>query len=468
MKTKSLVVALGVFAVLLGAWFFTRKSHVAEGIKSFDWPTLKAEQIQAIEVSGSHQARLERTASGWTVAAPASPETKHKADEGQVKALLDALTTFKATTLVSERSTKHAEYEVDTAKGTQVKVTTADGRTFELVLGKAGRSGGVYVRRGGADAVFLSSSGLSWQVRKDVTGWRDKALATVPLSELVRVTVTHADGHTFSIKSAEGTWSLEGAAPKDFRFDSSLAQRLVSQLTALQAQGFLAAETFDVSKAVRLRLEKKDGGALTVTLGEKRADGSWPVSIEGNPEVATLSAWVGEQLARRLDDLRDTSLFSFDVAKATRLSIDAQGKRTVVEKKDGSWALVEPKPGNSSFDAQQVPTVLTRLRGLKASKVAEAAAAKNFGKPSVQVAVTLEGGETQRLVLGGDAGSDVYARGAVDGLIWLLPAHEKAWLTRGPEMFAPPPPMPVAGNGLDQFPPELRRQLEAQLRLSPH
>ncbi|MEW5739472.1 MAG: DUF4340 domain-containing protein [Myxococcota bacterium] len=472
MKNKSFLIALSVFAVLLGAYFLTREPQVSEGIKTLEWPELKAEQVQAVEVSGTHQARLERSPNGWLVAAPATPDVKHKADEGQVKALLEALASFKAPTLVSERSAKHAEYEVDAAKGTQVKVTTADGRALALVLGKAGRTGGVYVRKDGADSVFLSPSGLAWQVRKDVTAWRDKTLSTVPAAELAKVTVSWPDGHTYSLKAgADGAWALEGEAPKGFRFDPAAAQRLTSQLTSLRAQGFLANETPDLAKAIRFRLEKKDGAALTVSLAEKRSDGSWPVSIEGLTEVATLGSWVGEQLAKRLDDLRDTSLFSFDVTKATRLAFDAAGKRTVVEKKDATWTVVDPRqlPAGAQFDPQQVQSVLTRLRALKASKVAPDATAKAFAKPALQVTVTLEGGATQRLLLGADAGSDVYARGAVDELTWLLPGHEKAWLTRGLELFAPPPPPPVGqANGLDQLPPEIRRQLEAQLRANTH
>jgi hypothetical protein len=473
MKNKPLLIALGVFAVLLGAYFLTRQPQVSAGVKALEWPQLTAEQVQAIDIGGAHRARLERGADGWTVASPDAPQLKYRADEGLVRALVDALVALKAPSLVSERSAKHAEYEVDAAKGTQVTVQTTDGRRHELILGKAGRSGGTYVRRGGSDAVFLSTVALGWQAQKDVSAWRDKTLPTVAASEVARVIVTHPDGHRYTLAAGEdGAWSLVSEAPRGFRFDPSAAQRLVGQLTALRAQDFVSGDAPDFSQAVTLTLERKAGAPLTVSIAAKRPDGTWPVSVEGRAEVALLPGWTGEQLVKRLDDLRDTSLFSFDVAQATKLAIDVDGKRTMVEKRGDTWHLVEPKaaPAGVTFDGGQVPAVLARLRGLKAARLAADAAAKATGlaKPTGQVVVTLEGGATQRLVLGAD-GPDgtVYARGAADELTWLLPGYERTSLARGVELFAPPPPPPnFGGGGLDQLPPEIRRQLEAQLKLT--
>ncbi|MEW6432622.1 MAG: DUF4340 domain-containing protein [Myxococcota bacterium] len=471
MKTKTLI-AVGVLGALLAAFFLTREEQVAEGIKSMPPLGLTADQVQRLEVSGEHKAVLEKGQQGWTVAHPDSAALKYPADEALVKSALAALADFKAPDLASERKERHAEYGVDD-KGTRVKVTRADGQTVELVWGKPSRRGGAYVRRAESDAVFISPSNLQWQFNRDVLAWREKRLRAPAAGDLARVSVTHPDGHAFTLEAGEGGgWALDGALPRGFRFDAAAAQRLVSAVTSLRAADFLKGEAPDFSRGLRFRLEKKDGGGVTVTFGERRSDGQVPVSLEGESEVATVPGFTFDQVNKRLDDLRARTLFTFDAQKVTRLEVAAGAQRTVVQKREGDWTLVEPKtpPAGVTFTATQVPVVLSRLAALEASRGAFDAAPKATGlsKPTLQVTVTLEDGTTQRLALGADApDGEVYARGAADELTWRLPVSQKTWLAKGVELFGPPPPPPALGqgHGLEQLPPELRRQLEAQLRL---
>jgi hypothetical protein len=288
---KPTLIAVAVFGALLLAFVATREKQVAVGVQKFEVPALKADQITSVEISGANTARLVKDGATWTVADPAKPDAKFSADEGQVNGVLSALAEFKAADFVSEKSEKHAEFEVDSAKGVTVKAT-AGAQTLEFVLGKASKSGGTYVRKPGANAVFSTSSGLPYQVKRNVSAWRNKTITTLPSAELAKLSVTQADGATYALKAGEaGAWALETPAPAGFRFDASAGQRIASQLSSLTAQDFLEGETVDFSKGVTVSLVQKDGKTQALSLGEKRPDGNVPLRVEGNPQLYVIASW---------------------------------------------------------------------------------------------------------------------------------------------------------------------------------
>ncbi len=470
---KPTLIAVAVFGVLLLAFVATREKQVAVGVQKFEVPAFKADQLTAVEISGANTARLVKDGATWTVADPAKPDAKFSADESQVNGLLSALAEFKAADFVSEKSEKHAEFEVDSAKGVTVKAT-AGAQTLEFVLGKASKSGGTYVRKPGANAVFSTNSGLPYQVKRNVSAWRNKTITTLPSAELAKLSVTQADGATYALKAGEGTWALESAAPAGFRFDASVGQRLASQLSSLTAQDFIEGETVDFSKGVTVSLAQKDGKTQAISVGEKRPDGNVPLRVEGNPQLYLIASWQAEQLTRRLEDLRDTSLLDFDPDQVNRVTITAAGKKTVVAKEGDAWKLVEPKvaPAGVTFDATQVVVQLRRWRGIRASRVAAdvTAAKAGLNAPGTTLEVVATGGKIQKLKFGGDAGAnETYLSGALDELVYVAPTAERSTFAKGVELFAPPPPPPDFGQmgqmkGLEQLPPDVRMKLMEQLR----
>lgn len=462
---KPTIAALAAFAVLLIAFFATREKEVSVGVQKFEVTPLSSSAIDTITITGANAAKLERGANGWTVADPSKPDAKFVADEGQVTQTLTALGEFKAPDFVSDKADKHAEYEVTTEKGTSV-VATGGGRAFSVILGKASKSGGVYARKADANAVFSSPSSLGYLVKKNVTAWRKKAIATAPVAELTQVDVVRADGSGWSVKSSDGAWSLASAAPAGFRFDPAAAQRLVGSITALTAKDFLAADG-DFSKAHLFTLTKKDGTAIKVTLSAtKRDDGSFALKVDGDAQQYLVDSWLAEQLDKPLEGLRDLSLLSFDPAKVTKVTLTAAGKKTVVAKEGEAWKLVEPKtaPAGVEFDGGQVPVQLARLKTLRGAKLVEKGA---LGAPSTTIELVHDG-KPVKLVFGADtgSGSEVFVKGNADDLVYAIARAEKQVWSDGPKLFNKPPPPPDFGQmqGLEQLPPEIRRQLMEQLR----
>ncbi|MDX2011657.1 MAG: DUF4340 domain-containing protein [Myxococcaceae bacterium] len=464
---KPTLIAVGVFAALLLAFFATREKEVSVGVQKFEATKLSKEEIATVELkSATSTLTLTRSANGWTVADAKKAGAGYAADDGQVQSLLSGLADFKASDFVTEKTDKHGELEVDDAKGTAVKATGAN-KTLELVLGKASKSGGAYVRKAGSSAVFVTQSGLQYLVKQGLTAWRKKTVVSLNASDLTSFVVTRADGASFSLKAGEGgSWTSASELPKGFRFSPSAATALVNQFATLTAQDF-AEGAFEAPQAHGLVATLKDGKSVTLKLAAaKRDDGTVAAQVDGDAQVYLLPGYQAQALDKKLDDLRELTLVDFDPAKATKLVLTAASKKTVVVKEGEAWKLVEPKAA-PEFDAAQVPTVLNRLKGLRGLSWVGEAPKTAFPSPAATVEVTVDG-KPVRVVFGAETGSEnrVYVKGSIDDATYTTGVFEKTQWSSGPELFKKPPPPPDFGqmNGLDQLPPEIRAKLMEQLR----
>jgi hypothetical protein len=127
---------------------------------------------------------------------------------------------------------------------------------------------------------------------------------------------------------------------------------------------------------------------------------------------------------------------------------------------------VEPKTPPPDFDSNQVTNQVMRLKSLRATKLATDTTKAGLAAPSATIEVVADG-KTSRVVFGADApNSEVFVKGTVDDLVYLIASGEKtAWL-QGAELFKKPPPPPDFNHmqGLEQLPPDVRQKLMQQLR----
>lgn len=458
---KKTLIALGAFAVLLIAVLATREKDVSVGVPKLTLAPMG--DVTGIEVSGPVQAKLVKENGKWLVG-------QYPADEAQVKSALDLLKDFKADDFVTEKAERHAELQVDDQKGTKVQFTTATGAGWSLLFGTNAKPRGFYVRDPKSNAVFVTQSYLGMQLKKSVSQWRDKVIATAPAADITKLVIARG-GESMTLSNVNGQWELEPKPAAPYRFDAVAAGQLVQQLGMLRAQDFTDDASIEADATLTATL--KDGKRQVLTVSKKRPDGNALARLDGNPQTYVLAGWSVDQLIKSQDDLRDRTLLSFDTDKVARVSIINGAKSTVLVKDKDSWRVLEPKklPDGFELDPAQVSQTLVRLRGLRGTKVVTglADAAAGLGKPSLALEVQLTGGAKQTVRLGNTVGNDVYAKGANDALTYALPLGEKQWLETGVELFKkrPPPDMNQI-RGLDQLPPEIRKQLEAQLRQGTH
>lgn len=456
---KSTLIAVAVFAVLALTFWATREKQVNVGVRKLTFAPLNADSVVAVEM-GAVSLRLDGTQ--WKV-------NSFPADEAQVKALVQALADLKADDFVTERTEKHAELEVDEAKGLTVKASTSTGVVRDVVLGKASKSGGTYLRDAKSNEVFVTRGGLASLARRGVAAWRKKSITTAKADEIAAVKVSVANGNPYTLE-AGGEKLTNALLSKDYRFDSEAGKRMVAQLAALTAQDFEEGEPKEQLNST-LELATKDGKTLALHVGEKRADGTSALRVDGDAQTYLLPSWQAELLLKDVEGYRDMRLLTFEPSQVSRLTVTSPGKKTVVQKEGEVWKLVEPSTA-AEFDAEQVARLVSRLASLRGLRVVRDVAEGKTGLAAapVQVEVMLPGGPQRlRLSASGPNASEVYAKGT-DGLVYALGSQDKASFEKGAEMFKRPPPPPSfnGAQGLDQLPPEIRRQLEAQLRAQPH
>jgi len=493
MKRGTLII-LGAFAALLVLVLATRERQVSVGVRKLELPKVEPAQFTALELTGVRNITLRKEGAGWIVLDPSKPDAKFKADEGTVNGALSALGEVKSPNFVTDRAERLAEYELDDAKGLKLKAIPASGPAVEVVIGKAAKNGGVYVRKPGSNDVFAQQGRLGWSVRREVKDWRDHRVLALKVEDITQLTFRAKEAESVTVKAGTkpGEWSLaEGTqAPGGFRFNAQTAQQSAQHLASLHAQDFLEGDA--ASDALRgfneahdsVEVQLKEGKKVVLHLGQppEGQDNSAPVAlrVEGDAQVYQLPSFTAAQLRKRLVDFRDLSLFQFDPQKVTKVKIQAGGQTVAVAKEGEGWKVVEPQklPAGFEFEPSQVSQQLSWLQSLSGTRLLEGpfpGANTGLSSPAALVELTVEGGPVQTLRLGKEVPAaapgpkELYARSTIDALTYAVPERVRTRLEQGLNLFKrPPPPPSFAGAGQPQgfgsLPPEVRRQLEAQLR----
>jgi len=158
---RGTLIALGAFAILLGLVLATRERQVSVGVRKLELPQVDPAQFTALELTGARNITLRKEGTGWIVLDPSKPGAKFKADDGVVSGALSALGEVKNPDFITDRAERLAEYELDDAKGLKLKALPASGPAVEVVIGKAAKNGGVYVRKPGSNDVFAHQGRLA-------------------------------------------------------------------------------------------------------------------------------------------------------------------------------------------------------------------------------------------------------------------------------------------------------------------
>src|SRR5262249_47061795 len=293
---------------------------------------------------------------------PQHTQQKHTADEQQINAALDAYKELKFDDLISDKPERHGEYDLDDAKSLKVKIISQGAPSVDLLVGKATKGGGVYIREPKSNSVYAAEGRFGWMVRKDANGWRKRSILSAKLEDVSEVTVAPKDADAYALVSGEGGWKLkEGAKlPAGFRYDASAGQGVVQQLVNLRAQEFIDSSPGDEALGLSgphsiVGAKFKDGKEVKLHLGNEQegkdnASKMVAVRLEGDPQVYLLPNYAANVLTKKATDLRDLTLLSFAPQKVTKFSIVTADKKTIVAKEGDGWAVIEPKKLPAGFE----------------------------------------------------------------------------------------------------------------------
>jgi hypothetical protein len=273
----------------------------------------KEDQITRVALHGPEgDVVLAKTDGNWTIEKPVA----FKADGNAVRSLITSVRNLRATDFASDAQSDAdlATFGLNTPQR-QLVFISGDGKETRLLVGKE-TDQGLYVK-GDAPTTFVVAKYASRDLAKGVNDLRDKTVLTFDPAAATTVEVLHADGGRFTLRSADGKWSLDGS---DQPIDAAAVGTFVGALSHLSGNQVLADAATDLA-AYGLA-----PAALTIT-------------IKGKDDVLIGSVLAGSRTPN---------------PPATEYTVKRTDDATVFQLRDFQFKQLDRKPGD--FVAVPKPT----------------------------------------------------------------------------------------------------------------
>lgn len=317
MKTETkLIAALVILAALAGVFLLTRKQQKADEAAhtvtaaSADLPPIAlpkddGDKVTKIEIKNADKSSvtLEKKGDAWELTAPVSA----KAEQGNIKSLLDNLKELKVKETIAKSADLYAQYDLTDEKAVHVVAYKGSDPAVDLYFGKSGSRGQV-MRIGGRDGVFVADKYSSYLYTREVKNWRERAILKFEDANAIQVSVENKNG-LFSFSKNDDKWSgsvtlrdKDGNLNKEpekkwEKFEPEKVKDMLRAYKSLNAEDFGDDKSdtgfADAAKeggVVKIKL--KDGaGDLTVTVGKTSKGTSRFAKKDGSDIVFTISSW---------------------------------------------------------------------------------------------------------------------------------------------------------------------------------
>jgi len=363
LKPQGLITAVGVLAILGGYAWWANRHPVADTSATPPAPkilSLSADQITAVRLAkpGAPPVVLNKTASGWQIAASDKTDKPLPADSDAVTALTGAVTPLNSDRLIDEHPATLTSFGLDNPTS-EVDFTTKDGKTQKLLLGADTPSGSdTYVKLDGDPKVYTIASATKSSFDKSVNDLRDKRLLTLNPDKITSVTLTAKGPAVEFGKNSGGDWQI--TKPKPLRADGPSVDDLVAKLkdAKMDLTATPTAADFSASAKVGSVTFVDDKGPETIEVHKAKDNTVYAKStaVEGiykvAPDVATA-------IDKGSDDFRNKKLFDFAFTDPSK--VDLGGK--LYEKTGDKWFN-----GSTQLDSGTIQNVVDKLRDLAATK----------------------------------------------------------------------------------------------------
>lgn len=466
---KSTIAALLVFAGLAAGAYVTFRQPAERGVTRISFADVEPDRVTRVVVEESDKVELKKDDGAWKV------EGK-LADKDAVERLLAAVEKIDSSDLASRNEEHYAEFEVGAEKGAHVQVFAGAAPVAEFVIGKSGR-GGSYVLADGA--VYLVPGVYRGTFARSRSAWLDRKLFAESIDGVEKVEVALAGETPYVLTKQDGGWALADSSllPAGQRFDAKAAESLVRSLVSAQATDFLdedpgSEQTGLGEGADQLVFHLGGGESRTLEIGKDKDSSGVYAKASTRGDVATLSSYTARGLRKKVADLRDLRLMSFEPSEVKRVEIDGADKRLVLEREAGDWKVAESseKLGDDfAVDPQLVTRRIAMVADLKASEDADGEV--EVKDPKARVALTLSDDRVVTLAFGDETKTEenevVLARGNADDRLYYVTKASRDGVLRGAESFKKSAqPGGFAGidpEALKNLPPDVQDAIRKQM-----
>jgi hypothetical protein len=173
----------------------------------------------------------------------------------------------------------------------------------------------------------------------EITIWK------VSSDDVQQVDLITPDQHITAVHSGDKQWKI--TAPRPLDADSDELNRLVSSASDISRESVLEESASDLGQfgldpaLTTVALKTKDGNVREIRFGKNNPTGSSTyAALKGKSQVLLVSASVASAFNKKLDDLRNRSILSFDQFETQSLDMQsAKGKVQLVKEGDQWWIL---------------------------------------------------------------------------------------------------------------------------------
>jgi Domain of unknown function (DUF4340) len=314
-ETK-LYVALGVLGVLGGGLYLQSKKEAETAAKyslsgqaaAMPKIDIKEDDVKAIDKivlskageDGGAPVDIELTKSGedWKLTKPVDA----KANQANVKSLLDNLKSLKVTETIDGATSAYAKYGVSDDKGLHAVFSKGGTVVLDARFGENGGRGQM-TRIAGKDGVYAVKGYSSYLYARDAKGWRDLGLFKFEEGDVTAATIQNEHGEFTFTKDGEA-WKGKFAKPKGTAealkdFDDAKVKDFVRAYKTLNADGFAdkgktPADVGLEKPVATIQMTLKDGAKRDVAVGSNAEGSSRWVKVTGSDDIWSISSWAAD------------------------------------------------------------------------------------------------------------------------------------------------------------------------------
>ncbi|HEY1949271.1 MAG TPA: DUF4340 domain-containing protein [Bryobacteraceae bacterium] len=288
-----------------------------------------------------------------------------------------------------------------------------------------------------AAVILAALSGAVWYTKQHppsatpaTSTASNPSLVNIPAASITGVDIARKDGTTVTLEQKNGKWAITGPTP--FAADQEAVTSMTSSVSPATADSVVDEKPADPGKyglstpSVTVTIHEKNSKTDKIVFGDDVPAGSLVYArVNNDPKVYAVSATVRDGLAKKLNDLRDKRLLTFDSNQLTRVELDfAKSNVEFGKNNQNEWTVVKPQPYRA--DNFQVEELTRKLADAKMdlsttpedAKKAETAFAA--GTP-VATAKVADSAGTQSLTVRKNK-DDYYAKSTVVPGVFKVPA----------------------------------------------
>ncbi len=170
----------------------------------------------------------------------------------------------------------------------------------------------------------------------------EKQLWKVESGAIQQIGLLYPDQKVTGVRTGEKQWKI--TFPRELEADSEEFNRLASSAAEISRDSVVEANATDLSQfglqpaEVTLQFKTKDGKEYKVRFGRNNPTGnSTYAALDGKNEVYLVPGYTASSFKKKLEDLRNRSILSFDQFDVQSLDLQSEKGRVQLAKENDRW-----------------------------------------------------------------------------------------------------------------------------------